>query len=387
MMGFGIVIPVLPFFALELGASSLDIGLLVTVWAAAQFLTTPRWGAFSDRIGRRPAILIGLLGVGFAFIAMGLATELWMLYAARVTGGLLSASTMPSAKAYIADVSTPEERGPSMGLIGAAFGLGFVLGPAIGGLLAPLGIRLTFFIAGSLGFVTAIPVFFFLPEPKTRDRSATEMSLLTALRTAAGKSHAILYWIPFAMTFAGISLFTMLGYYLIDRFGASETVVGLAFAVNGAVGVITQGFLIGPATFRFSEVGTLRLAMVIAGAGYLLLPLAPSVPVLLLCVVLASLGMSLARPVVTSLLSKATDMTQGVTMGIQTSYDSMGRMLGPAWAGAIYAVSMHAPYLSSAIIYFVCFFFLQQARQQLEAAEGTTLIVPSTTHVASRPDD
>ncbi len=352
MIGFGIVIPTLPFFARELGASSVDMGLLVTVWAAAQFVIAPKWGAFSDRMGRRPAIILGLIGFGAGYIFMGMATQLWMLYAARITGGLLSASTFPSAKAYIADVTPAEDRGPSMGLLGAAFGLGFMLGPAIGGAMAPLGVRLTFFAAGGCGLITAALVYFLLPEPENRSSSGLgNKSVVQAVVDAVKKPYAVLYWLPFAMTFAGAAMFSMLGFFLMDKFSATEAQVGMTFTVSGAVGIATQGFLISHMLDMWGEVKTLRTGLLISGVGYVLLTLAPSFPLTLPAVALISLGLGFSRPTVTSLLSRVTDMSQGLTMGMQSSFDALGRMLGPVWAGFLYSLAIHAPFISSAAVF------------------------------------
>jgi len=366
MLGFGIVIPLLPFAVRDLGASSLDMGLLVTVWAAAQFIIAPRWGAFSDRNGRRPAIMIGLLGFGAGFVLMGLASELWMFYIARAIGGLLSASTMPAAKAYIADVTPPHERSASMGLLGAAFGLGFMLGPAIGGLLAPLGFRLIFFSAGFCGWLTAGIVYFVLPEPEIRTESGLGgRSAAEALLDSIRKPYAVLYWIPFAMNFAGSALTTMMGFYLIDKFTATESTVGLAFAVSGAVGVLTQGILIAPALRWLNELNLLRLGMALASVGFVIFTLSPSILHIFFCIAFISAGVGLGRPTVTSLLSNITDLSQGVTMGLQTSFDALGRMAGPLWAGLAYAWSFEAPYISAAAMYLAALIYLERSKSLL----------------------
>lgn len=367
MIGFGLVIPLLPFFARDLGASSFDMGLMTAVWAAAQFLIAPRWGSFSDRHGRRPALILGLAGFGLGFFLMGMSTELWMLYAARIVGGLLSASTIPSAKAYIADITPREERGPSMGLLGAAFGLGFMLGPAIGSLMVPLGVKFTFFAAGTCGCINAALVYFRLPEPEERTESSLEdRSVLSAMIDAARKPHAVLYWTPFFITFASSSLFSMMGFFLIDKFAATEAQVGIAFTVTGALGVLTQGILIGAAIRTFGEVRLLRIGMIISGAGFVLFTLAPSFTLILVSVAFIATGMGLARPVVTSLLSNATDMGQGITMGLQTSYDSLGRMLGPLWAGLLYMVTIETPYISSAVVFVLAVLYIERAHSVLK---------------------
>ncbi len=385
MLGFGIVIPLLPFVARDMGASSLDMGLLVSIWAAAQFLVAPRWGSFSDQAGRRPAMILGLLGYSLAFILMAIATQLWMLYAARLVGGLMSASTIPSAKAYAADVTPREERGVSMGLLGAAFGLGFMLGPAIGGLMAPLGVRFTFFVAGAGGLITALIVYLLLPEPEVRTASTTGVSAIVAVIQAVKKPYAVLYWTPFMMTFASSSLFTMMGFFLMDKFAATESQVGAAFTVNGAMGVLTQGVLISAAIGLFGEARLLRISLMVSAVGFAVFTFAPNMPLTFVCVALISLGMGLGRPVMTSLLSNATDMGQGITMGMQTSFDSLGRTIGPLWAGLLYNISIEAPYLSSTLVFVLGLVYLEGRRRVLMQAEvvhpaRVTKHSPATSH-------
>ena len=367
MIGFGLVIPLLPFFARDLGASSFDMGLLTAVWAAAQFLTAPRWGSISDKYGRRPTLILGLIGFGLGFFLMGMSTQLWMLYAARIIGGLLSASCIPSAKAYIADITPREERGASMGLLGAAFGLGFMLGPTIGSLMVPLGVTFTFFAAGAFGCINALLVYFFLPEPEERSESSLDTgSMFSAMVDAARKPHAVLYWTPFFITFASSSMFSMMGFFLIDKFTATAVQVGIAFTVNGAIGVLVQGILIGAAIRAFGEVRLLRIGMILSAAGFVLFTLSPNFPLVLVSVALVAMGMGLARPVVTSLLCNATDLGQGVTMGLQTSYDSLGRMLGPLWAGLLYMVTVETPFISSAVVFVLAVLYIERAHAGLE---------------------
>ncbi len=363
MLGFGMVIPLLPFVTRDLGGSSVDMGLLVTVWAGAQFISAPRWGTFSDRSGRRPAIMLGLTGFGLSFILMGLATEMWILYLARALGGLLSASTLPSAQAYIADTTTSEERAQAMGLLGAAFGLGFMLGPSIGGLLAVAGVRFAFFAAAGLGLTTAFLVYLFLPEPENRSVSAGEgTSAVRAVTRGLAKPYAILFVIPFCLTFGGSALFSMMGLYLMDRFAAAETEVGLAFTVMGAASALTQGLILRPALKALGEIRALHAGMLVATAGFVLLIMSPNLPVFLLCVAVVGMGMSLGRPVVASLLSRITDMGQGVTMGLQSSFDAMGRMLGPLWAGMLYSFHAQAPFISSAVVFLLITLTLRKAQ-------------------------
>ena len=161
MVGFGIIIPVLPFYAENIGASSLQLGLLMAVYSVMQFLFAPMWGRISDRIGRKPVMMIGIFGLAVSFFLMGLSSELWMLFAARVIGGFLSSANMPTVTAYVADITTPEDRGKGMGVVGAAIGLGFIFGPAIGGIFSKTSLNMPFYIAGAASLLTFFIVGFF----------------------------------------------------------------------------------------------------------------------------------------------------------------------------------------------------------------------------------
>src|SRR5699024_7491892 len=158
MVGFGIIIPVLPFYAGVLGASSTDLGLLMAVYSLMQFIFAPMWGRISDRICRMPVLLIGIYGLSSSFLMIALSTPLWMLFVARIIGGILSAANMPTVMAYVADITTDEERGKGMGIIGAATGLGFIFGPAIGGVFTNINLHTPFYISGIVSLLTMILV-------------------------------------------------------------------------------------------------------------------------------------------------------------------------------------------------------------------------------------
>ncbi|MDF2636944.1 MAG: major facilitator transporter, partial [Pelosinus sp.] len=156
MIGFGIIIPVLPFYAEEIGANPTQLGLLMAVYSLMQLIFAPFWGKLSDRIGRKPIMMMGIAGLALSFFMQAMATELWMLFAARIIGGILSSANMPTAMAYVADITTPENRGKGMGIIGAATGLGFVFGPAIGGVFSKTSMNLPFYIAGFSSLITLV---------------------------------------------------------------------------------------------------------------------------------------------------------------------------------------------------------------------------------------
>jgi len=182
MMGFGIVLPVLQFYAREVGATPFQIGLLATSYAFMQFLCAPLWGALSDRLGRKPIFALGLLGYAVSFVFFGLSHQVWQLFLARILGGILSAATLPTAMAYVADTTSEKDRGSGMGLMGAAMGLGFTIGPGIGGLLGRVSLTLPFFVGAGLALFTLALSWGALPEPARRETAAHRPSRIDAIR-------------------------------------------------------------------------------------------------------------------------------------------------------------------------------------------------------------
>ncbi|MBI3998452.1 MAG: MFS transporter [Armatimonadetes bacterium] len=354
MVGFGIVMPILPFFARSFGASSVQMGLLITVWALCQFVAAPFWGTAADLLGRKPVLVVGLVGYAIGFVAMAMAQSYAMLLGARILGGLLASSVIPAGQAIAADLSAPEERGAVMGQMGAGFGLGFLVGPALGGVLALAGPRVPFF-AAAVASVLALPLVIWLvaePPPDARRMAAARMGLAGIARALRSRELP-LYLMAFAATFGGSSLFSMLGYYAIDQSAGSASDVGLMFTALGLGAVVTQGVFVGPVSRRWGEPLGIRLGFAAGAAGFIAVSLAASAWSIILTVGLASMGMALLRPSLVALNSRTTRLGYGTSLGMQTAFDSLGRTLGPLWAGAVYRIDMTAPFLAAAVIYLV----------------------------------
>ena len=352
MVGFGIVMPILPFFARRFGASPLQMGLLITVWALAQFIASPFWGTAADRFGRKPILIAGLIGYAFGFIVLALAQSYEVLLAARVVGGLLASSVIPAGQAIAADITLPEDRGAIMGQMGAGFGLGFLVGPAIGGLLAALGPNVPFYAAAA-GSMLALPLVIWLvaePPPDARRLAAARLGL-KGIGAALRSSEVPLYLLAFASTFGGSSLFSMLGYYAIDRGGGTPANVGLMFTALGVGAVLTQILLIGPVTRRWGEAAGIRFGFAVAAIGFVAVALARTPIAITVLVGLTSMAMALLRPLLAALNSRVTTLGYGTSLGMQTAFDSLGRTLGPLWAGAIYSVEITAPFVAGAAVY------------------------------------
>lgn len=358
MMGFGIVLPVLQFYARGVGATPLEIGLLATSYAFMQFIFAPLWGAASDRVGRKPVFSVGLLGYAVSFVLFGLSHQVWQLFFARVLGGVLSAATLPTAMAYIGDTTSEERRGGGMGMMGAAMGLGFTIGPGIGGLLGRLSLSLPFFVGAALALVTLALSWGALPEPvRHHDSSAERPSRAAAFRLALRGPLAYFFLVTLAGAFALAALEATYALFAQDRLhltsGAGAGAIGVVFVVVGLVQAAILGGLVGRLINRVGEERLTAGGLVLAAAGYLLITQTHTIAELALYAAIAGAGHSLMRPSIASLISKRTTAGQGLSIGIMDSFDSLGRILGPAWGGWVYHFGIALPYMSAALVLLV----------------------------------
>lgn len=352
LVGFGIVIPILPLYAKDLGASPTVIGALAASYAFMQFLFAPLWGRLSDRYGRRPIILIALAGSAISSLLIGLASSLAFLWFSRILNGISGAS-YSAAQAYVADVTTREERAKGMGLIGAAFGLGFVLGPAIGGLCAIVDPRFPFFVAAGVAALNLVLAWRRLPEPERRP--AVRSSQRELLRAAFRDGRiAPMIAITFLGTFAFVGMeqtFALLGEARFD-FGLVET--GLVFSYIGIIVAVVQGKAIGPLVARLGERRVMLTGIVLTGVALGLL--AVTTHLWALFPVMALLAASgLVFPTVTSLVSHAAgDADQGGMLGLLASSSGIARAAGPLAAGAMFDLDVPLPYIVGAALFAVC---------------------------------
>jgi multidrug resistance protein len=360
LIGFGIVLPLLPFYATDFGADPIVIGLLVAMHPAMQFLFGPIWGRLSDRIGRRPILLLGLVGSGLSYLLFGLATNLTWLFASRILQGIAGAN-IPVAQAYIADSTNLENRTRGMGLVGAAFGLGFIAGPAIGGLLVNFGYAAPGIFAAVLSLANAGAAFFYLPEslsPEARASAASGSApgLVSRLKLAVafGRHPAIgtLMAIFVLATFVFAAFTTVFPLWIEVKLDYDAQHAGYLMAYLGLLMAIVQGRLIGPMARRFGERRLLVIGTTVLILGYALMPLADTLMVLCAVLVLVALGSGLNWPTATSLASQHAPVDrQGGVLGVMQSLSALGRMLGAAWAGWVFGTWRPAtPFTLSAVI-------------------------------------
>lgn len=339
VLGFGIVIPVLPLYAEHFGATPLQIGWLVGIFSLAQFLCAPAWGKLSDRIGRRPVLLIGLAGTVAGYTLMGLAQTVALLMIARAIDGIAGAN-IGAAQAYLADISPPENRAKAMGLLGAAFGLGFVFGPALGGWSAIFfrSYAAPMYIAAGLAAVNFFFVLFCLPESRAPGAAKSEREpLFPNLFTHVEQGTYLRALAGYFLSVAGFSMMTTLfALMLWHRFGLDAAHAAFIFAGVGLIGVIIQGGLIGRLVRRFGEAPLALAGAVSMAAGLAGLAASRSVPEMLAATVLIGIGNSLLMPTMSSLASRSAEAAwQGRALGVMQSGGSLARWLGPLLAGLL----------------------------------------------------
>jgi multidrug resistance protein len=353
--GFGLVLPLLPFWAQRLGADAFVIGLITMTYALAQFLFTPLLGALSDRYGRRPVILISLVVEAVAFTMAALASALPMLLVARFVGGI-GASNIGSAQAVVADVTPPEQRARGMGVIGAAIGLGFVVGPALGGLLATLGIATPFWVAMGVALLNGLLVWRFLPE--TREAQEASPKRKGALAFAGWRQAlsapviARLILINLLFTLAFTAMETVFALFTQQTFGWNATQNGYVFAYVGVIIVVMQGGLVGRLVRRWGERPLLIGGLALLSAGLILLPFSSTVGMLLAALGLLSVGEGAVTPTTSALLSLASSAgRQGKTLGLSQGIGSLGRIIGPLAAGWLFLTfGASAPFLAGGML-------------------------------------
>lgn len=336
LVGFGIVIPVLPLYAERFGASPLVIGLLLGVYSAMQCLFAPVLGRLSDRVGRRPVLLVSLIGTSIGFLIMGAAQTLWLLFAARVIDGI-TGGNISTAMAYIADVTPPEQRSRGMGLVGAAFGLGFIFGPAIGGLLSHVSLAAPFFFAAGLAAVNAAAVYVFLPEslPEERRCQARERtSILQVFKEANARSLSLVMATYFFTTAAFSLLTAIYPLFTERRYGYGATQNGYIFAGQGVLGAIIQGGLLGWLARTFSEKGLVIGGTALLTVSLVALPLSGTIAALMITTAGVAIGHALVAAPINSLAStQVSAASQGRVLGLMQSTASLSRIVGPVLGG------------------------------------------------------
>jgi DHA1 family tetracycline resistance protein-like MFS transporter len=359
LVGFGVIIPLLPFYGVHFGASPTAVTWMMACYSLAQFFFSPILGRLSDHVGRRPVLLVSLVASIVSYLWLGFANALWMLFAARLLSGA-GAGNIAAAQAYITDVTPPEGRAKAMGMIGAAFGLGFTIGPALGGLVAgstpgATDLSRPAFVAAGLSALALAIALARLKEsrpPQARDGEARPSRLRIARDLLGRPTLRQLILLFFIAISAFAAMETTYALWTNSAFGWGPAQVGLVFLYVGSVLVLVQGLLIGRLSRRFGEARLVVAGAALIALGLVALPFALTLPRLMLVNTLLPLGMGLLNPSMTSLISKEAGADErGGVLGVAQSAGSLARIIGPAVAGPLFtAFGRDAPYYASAAV-------------------------------------
>ena len=353
LVGFGIIIPLLPFYAETFGASPLVVGLLFAVFSLCQLAAAPALGDISDRYGRRPVLVFSLAGTVLSFVMLAMAHSIVMLFAARIVDGL-SGGNISTARAYVADVTEPKDRARAYGLIGAAFGLGFILGPALSGILAKVSYTAPIWAAAAVTLVATVMAWAWLPETVHRAHAGTgnwnPFRFLPGLLTRPVVRRVLaidfMYWCAFAVFQTTFALFAA------KRFGFDVSQTGYFFAGFGVLGAIIQGGFIRPIVKRLGDRPTFQLGLIFGAVGLVASAMAHTVFGFTIALVPLAFGIGFGHPTVASLVSLAArGDEQGRVQGAASAVESLGRTIGPVWGNAsLERFSESTPYISAAVL-------------------------------------
>jgi len=358
LLGFGIIIPLLPYYAETYGARALVVGLLTTSFSFCQFLFAPVWGRLSDRIGRRPVLIGSLVVTGVSYLVYAAATSLTLLFASRMLAGVAGA-VLSTAQAYVADTTTPENRTRGMGLIGAAFGMGFIFGPALGGILSRWGFAAPAYASAALAFVAAGFAFFRLTEslpPEVRAETAAARRRRATLREALARpvvGTVLALFFTATLCFAGME--AILALFSQRYFGWGPHQIGYLFAYVGVIAAAMQMGVVGALVRRFGERALVRAGLALMGAAFVGAGLAPPLPLFLVVMGLIAVASGMLTPSLSGLISLATPPDeQGGILGIYQSLGSLARAVGPFFGGLVFdVVSPGAPLWMAGIVLWI----------------------------------
>lgn len=350
-IGFGLIIPVMPLMVKQVGAQPFNLGLLLAVYSAVAFFLSPWWGRLSDRIGRRPILIVGLLGYAVSFLVFGLASHmLWLMYIARIIGGGFSGAVTATAMAYIADVTGVESRTRGMAFAGMSIGMGFILGPAIGGILSVYGAAVPFYAASGLAFLNAVWGLLTLKESLSKDRRVDHREDGRSRWEAFSGALKYLYLVDFVAQFSIAALEGSFQYYQMDKIGASAQEIGWMFAVSGIVGALVQGGIVQRYVKHGREVPTMYLGLFLSGIGLFSILWSSNFITATIFMTLFGASNTVIKPTLTSVITKETTVGQGLASGLLSSMDSLARIVGPILASVLFQIDANLPFVVTGVV-------------------------------------
>lgn len=355
MSGIGLVIPVMPQYLETFGVAGQALGFIIASFALGQFLFSPLAGDLSDKLGRKKLIIVGLVIFSASQLWFGLATYEWMLYAARFISGIGGAFLIPATMAFVADITTLEERGKGMGFLGASMSLGFMIGPALGGFLASVSLSFPFYMASLAALIAGIISLIILPdikntvseipsEPKKRE------NIITQMKNSVKTPYFMMLIIIFVFTFGIANFQTTFSLYVDHKYNYTPQDIAVVLTVGGFIGVIVQTLVVEKLFKRFGELNVILVNLVVAAIAFLLFFVVDSFALVLLVASIFSTATTLIRPAVNTVISKMAGNEQGFAAGMNNAYMSLGSMIGPALAGMFFDINISYPFIVGSII-------------------------------------
>ncbi len=356
---FGIIIPILPAYLQSINQGGTAAGLMIAIFAGAQLIFSPIAGKWSDQYGRRKMIIYGLAGLTLSMFIFYAVNSIWLLYASRVIGGVGAALLIPAIFAYVADITTMEQRAKGNSLVSAAMSLGIVIGPGIGGFLADFGLKVPFLVSALVSLVAVLFSMMLLENSETEEATAARAAIQDneSMVSKLARSVKMPYFIPLVITlvmsFGLMAYESVLGLFLDNQFGATPQQIALMVTATGIVSVIVQLFLVDRIVRTFGEVAVLNIFIGVAALGFLLSLFTRSYSLFFVISLIIFLATSILRPVLNTLISKMAGNEQGFAMGMNNAYMSIGNVLGPTLAGVLFDVQIMYPFVLGLVLLLV----------------------------------
>lgn len=358
---FGIIIPILPAYLESINQGGTAAGLFIAIFAGAQFIFSPIAGKWTDQYGRRKMIIYGLAGLTLSMFIFYFSNSIWVLYASRAVGGIGCAMLVPAIFAYIADITTMDQRAKGNSLVSAAMSLGIVVGPGIGGFLAGFGLKFPILVSALVSLVSVLFSIFLLKESQTAPAGdSAEMAPDESMVRKIARSVNMPYFIPLiitlVMSFGLIAYESVIGLYLDNQFQSSAKGIAIMVTATGVVSVIVQLFVVDKIVNRYGERSVLNVFIAVAAAGFLFSLFASSYSLFFVISLFIFLSTSILRPVLNTLISKLAGNEQGFAMGMNNAYMSIGNVLGPTLAGLLYDVKITYPFILGFVLLIITLF-------------------------------
>ncbi len=362
--GFGVILPILPFYVISLGAEPFQLGMLTATFAFMSLVFSPLMGRLGDSIGRKKILLLGTVGFFISYAIFAITDSLEMAFLARAIEGIAAAAIFPSCISLISDLTSERERGPAMGMVGMAFSLGFIAGPAIGGIASSFAVKDVFILSAFLSLLNFASIYFQVKEPKEKEESRDIIQKEATLFSHLASPLLFLFLSAMMITFMIGGLDATLALYTGEKLGFSSPQIGIVFTYLGALIMIMQA-VSGSLINRFGELAMIRTGLFISGAGFFLLAFSSDWVSLLAPLAIFVCGNAMVFPSVTSLITKKVQGKRGAVLGLVSSFQSTGQFLGPLFGGFLYGVNHTSAFMGFAILiwaYFLVFFLFGTKR-------------------------